>query len=502
MKYTMGIDIGTSSTKTVLFDKEGNIVSISSSSYPLYQPENGWAEQEAEDWWKAVCKTSKEVVKKSGVDARDIVGVGLSGQMHGLVMLDKEGRVLNRSIIWSDQRTDKEVVEITEKIGRDNLIRITGSPASTGFTAAKILWVKKNLPEIYKRCRHILLPKDYIRYKLTGDFATDVSDASGMQVFDINKRDWSYEILDKLDIDPSLLGKVYESQEITGRLSKEAAALTMLSEGTVLVGGAGDNAATAIGTARIKDGHAFTTIGTSGVVYAHTSLAKTDKEGRMHTFCSAVPGQWHVMGVTQAAGYSLEWFKENIYCGDGNRDNFYSLMDREASKVRIGSDKLIYLPYLMGERTPHLDPHARGLIFGLSGIHTESHILRAFMEGVAFSLKDCIEVIKENNIHIDSMVLCGGGSKSQLWHQMLADLFSCPVSTVKLDHSAASGVAILAGVGSGLFEDIEEGTGLFIQKDLEKQCDRQASEEYQRYYELYRELYRDLKKSFQKLSQL
>lgn len=502
MKYTMGIDIGTSSTKTVLFDIEGNIISISSSNYPLYQPHNGWAEQEPEDWWNAVCKTSREVIANSGIDVNDIKGIGLSGQMHGLVMLDKDGEVLTRSIIWSDQRTDKECIKITEKIGRDNLINITGSPASTGFTVAKILWVKKNLPEIYKKCHHILLPKDYIRYKLTGDFATDVSDASGMQVFDINKRAWSYEILNKLDIDSSLLGKVYESQEVTGKVSKEASLITMIAQGTKVVGGAGDNAATAVGTGTIKDGDAFTTIGTSGVVYAHTSSPEIDQKGRMHTFCSAVPGQWHVMGVTQAAGFSLEWFKENIYCEDIEKDNFYNIIDRDSKKVKIGSEKLIYLPYLMGERTPHLDPHARGVIFGLSGIHTKAHILRAFMEGVGFSLKDCMEIINENNININSMILCGGGSKSKVWHQMLADLFYCPVSTIKLDHSAASGVAILAGVGSGLFKNIEEGTKLFIKKDLEKQYNIDDSKEYDKYYNIYKELYKNLKNSFKKLAQV
>ena len=295
MRYVIGIDIGTSGTKTVLFDEVGKVVASATVEYPMYQPQNGYAEQEPVDWYNAAVSTIKTVIGKSGVKNTDIVGIGLSGQMHGLVMLDENGEVIRRSIIWCDQRTAKEVDEMNEKLGREKLIEITANPALTGWTAAKILWVRNNEPENYAKCRHILLPKDYIRYKLTGEFATEVSDASGMQLLDVPNRCWSKEVCDALGIDMSLLAKVYESCEVTGKVTKSAAELTGLAEGTVVVGGAGDNAAAAVGTGVVADGKAFTTIGTSGVVFAHTSKVSIDPKGRVHTCCAAVPNCWHII---------------------------------------------------------------------------------------------------------------------------------------------------------------------------------------------------------------
>jgi xylulokinase len=315
MEYLLGIDIGTSGTKTVLFTKQGDIIVSSTAEYPLYQPQNGWAEQNPEDWWEAVCKTCSDVLSASKIPPESIKGVGLSGQMHGLVMLDKDSHVIRPSIIWCDSRTAAECQEITEKVGAKRLIDITANPALAGFTASKILWVRNNEPENYAICQHILLPKDYIRFMLTGEYATDVSDASGMQLLDIPNRNWSKEVLDKLEIDEELLGKVYESIDITGNISQTASNATGLHAGTPVVGGAGDNAAAAVGTGVVSDGKAFTTIGTSGVVYAHTSKLSIDPKGRVHTFCCAVPGAWHVMGVTQAAGLSLKWFRDN-FCQD------------------------------------------------------------------------------------------------------------------------------------------------------------------------------------------
>ena len=312
MNYLIGIDLGTSSTKTVLFNENGDVIAAAGKDYPLYTPNNGWAEQKPEDWRDAALETIASVVKKSGVNADDIKGLGISGQMHGLVMLDGEGEVIRPSIIWCDQRTGKECEEITEKIGAKRLVEITANPAMTGFTASKILWVRNNEPENYAKCRHILLPKDYVRYILTGEFATEVSDASGMQLLDVPARKWSDEVLDKLGIDKNLLAKVYESPEVTGTILPEIAEKTGLSTSTVVVGGAGDNAAAAVGTGVVEDGKAFTTIGTSGVVYAHSSNISIDPQGRVHTFCCAVPGAWHVMGVTQAAGYLLSWYLDNM----------------------------------------------------------------------------------------------------------------------------------------------------------------------------------------------
>lgn len=507
MKYLIGIDIGTSGTKTVLFTQTGSVVASETVEYPLYQPQNGYAEQEPADWWGATVATIKAVLQKSGVDSIKIAGIGLSGQMHGLVMLDENAEVLRRSIIWCDQRTAKECEEITQKVGKERLIEITANPALTGFTASKILWVRNNEPEVYAKCRHILLPKDYIRYKLTGEFATEVSDASGMQLLDVPNRCWSDEVLDKLDIDKALLARVYESPEVTGGVTQSVAALTGLKAGTIVVGGAGDNAAAAVGTGVVEDGKAFTTIGTSGVVFAHTSDISIDLKGRVHTFCCAVPGAWHVMGVTQAAGLSRKWFRDNfcqaeIEATQGTTLGSYDLMDMKASLSPIGANRLLYLPYLMGERTPHLDANARGVFFGLSAMHTKNDFLRAVIEGVSYSLKDCMAVLEEMNISVNNMAICGGGSKSVLWRQMLADVYGCPVKTIASKESPALGVALLAAVGAGIYDSVAHACTGVIEYGDAQQPNKSNVEEYAKFYALYKEIYPNLKTSFEKLGKL
>lgn len=507
MAYLIGVDLGTSGTKTVLFAEDGTVAASCTIEYPLYQPQNGWAEQDPLDWWNAVCGTTKAVIAKAGISASEIKGVGLSGQMHGLVMLDKSGNVLRKSIIWCDQRTAKECEEITQKVGAENLIKITANPALTGFTASKIMWVKNNEPEIYEKCAHILLPKDFIRYKLTGEFATEVSDASGMQLLDVPNRKWSDQVLDALQIEKSLLGKVYESPEITGKVTKAASDLTGLAEGTAVVGGAGDNAAAAVGTGTVQDGRAFTTIGTSGVVFAHTSKLSIDPKGRVHTFCCAVPGAWHVMGVTQGAGLSLKWFRDN-FCHEemiaaaGMKKDPYFLMDKQAEEIPIGSDRLLYLPYLMGERTPHLDPNCRGVFFGLSAMHTRQHLLRAVMEGVTFSQRDSVEVLREIGVSINEMLACGGGGSSPLWRQMLADVYGCPVKTVVSKEGPALGVAILAGAGTGVYSSVQDGCAAVIKTNPPQNPISQNSAEYEKFYNIYRALYPALKDNFSELARL
>lgn len=507
MKYAIGVDIGTSGTKSVLFDETGKVMASATVEYPLYQEKNGYAEQEPADWNNAAVETIRKIVSESGVNADDIAGIGLSGQMHGLVMLDEKNEVIRKSIIWCDQRTANECKEITEKVGAERLIEITANPALTGFTASKILWVRNNEPENYKKCRHILLPKDYVRFMLTGEYATEVSDASGMQLLDVPNRCWSDEVLEKLDIDKNLLAKVYESPEITGYITEEAAALTGLKAGTPVVGGAGDNAAAAVGTGIVSDGKAFTTIGTSGVVFAHTSSVQIDPKGRVHTFCCAVPGCWHIMGVTQAAGLSLKWFRDN-FCGDVMAEaekqgvNEYYLMDKMAEEIRIGADKLIYLPYLMGERTPHLDPDIRGQFFGLSAMHTKAHFIRAVMEGVAFSLRDCKNIISEMGTEISDMMACGGGGTSPLWRSMLADLYSCPVKTVSCKEGPALGVAILAFVGTGVYESVEKACEVMIKTDKTQEPDAARSAEYEKYYQLYAKLYSSVADNCRELASL
>ena len=507
MNYLIGIDVGTSATKTVLFDENGVVTASSSCEYPLYQPHNGWAEQKPEDWRDAVLKTLKDVVEQSGVQAEDVKGIGISGQMHGLVMLDEAGEVIRPSIIWCDQRTGAQVDEMLSIMPRERWIEITANPPLTGWTAAKILWVREEEPENYSRCRHILLPKDYINYVLTGVFATEVSDASGMQLLDVAGRCWSDEVLEKLNIPREWLGTVYESCEVTGQLLPEIAEKTGLTTQVKVVGGAGDNAAAAVGTGVVKDGTAFTTIGSSGVVFAHSSHMVLDPKGRVHTCCCAVPGAWHVMGVTQGAGLSLKWFKDNFcqdYVAEAERQgvDVYDLINRDVKEIAAGSDRLIYLPYLMGERTPHLDPDCRGVFFGLSAIHTKAHLLRAVMEGVSYSLSDCNDILQEMGIEVDQMMACGGGGKSPVWRQMLADLYGCDVKTVHQSEGPALGVAILAGVGCGVYASVEEACEKLISEDKCSHPEADHMETYRKYHQLYKKLYLDLKDSYKTLAAL
>lgn len=503
MNYLLGLDIGTSATKTVLFNEHMQVEATASENYPLYQPQNGWAEQNPIDWYNASLHTIQAVLAKSKVAPDAIKGIGLSGQMHGLVMLDSNNAVIRPSIIWCDQRTADECKEITKEIGAKRLIEITANPALTGFTASKILWVRNHEPQNYAKCAHILLPKDYIRFCMTGEYATEVSDASGMQLLDIPKRCWSDEILEKLAIDKKLLAKVYESPDITGYISEKFAKASGLSTKTAVVGGAGDNAAAAIGTGIVKEGRAFTTIGTSGVVFAHTDKPLIDPKGRVHTFCCAVPGCWHVMGVTLAAGLSLKWCRDNIATDFKGKDKDpYVLMNEAAAKVPCGSDKLIYLPYLMGERTPHLDPECRGVFFGLSAIHTKANMIRAIMEGVAYSLSDCYDVLKEMGITVNEMMACGGGGKSPLWRQILSDMFACKVKTLTAEEGPALGVAILAGVGTGIFKDVVSACDELIK--VGSVCTPIQAEQvyYKKGHTLYKKLYTQLKDCYHDLANL
>lgn len=505
MSYLLGIDIGTSGTKTVLFTEKGEAAASALFEYPLSQPRNGWAEQDPADWWHAVCETCTRVL--AGIDPKSIKGVGISGQMHGLVMLDKNDRVLRPSIIWCDQRTGAECAQITEIIGAKRLIEITANPALTGFTASKILWVRNHQPEIYEKTARMMLPKDYIRYMLTGEFATEVSDASGMQLLDVPNRCWSDEVLTKLKIDKALLPKVYESQEVSGRVSASASALTGLAAGTPVVGGAGDQAAGAVGNGIVREGVVSCTLGSSGVVFASTDRVKIDPNGRVHTFCHALPNTWHVMGVTQAAGLSLKWFRdhfctEEMAVADRMKTDPYILMDKMAESIPIGSDGLVWLPYLMGERTPHLDPNARGVFFGLSAMHTKSHLLRAVMEGVAFSQTDCVEIIRAMGVPVLEVRASGGGGKSPLWRQMLADCFNSEICTVASAEGPALGVAILAGVGAGVYSDVKQGCDIAVQKKACQKPDPASGKVYAGYYEVYKKLYPALKESFGGLSAL
>lgn len=498
MRYLLGLDIGTSGTKTALFDENGNTIITATYGYDLFQPQVGWAEQNPEDWWQACVNGIKEVIEKSKVKAEDIKGIGLSGQMHGLVLVDKDYKVIRNSIIWCDQRTEKECAYMTETIGKEKLIKITGNPALTGFTLSKLLWVRNNEPENYNKIYKILLPKDYIRFKLTGVFATEVSDASGMQMLDINTRDWSEELLNELDIDKNILADVYESIVISGKVTVEAAELTNLSIDTPVVGGAGDQAAGAIGSGIVSEGIISTVIGSSGVVFASTNTPKFDKDGRVHTLCHAVPGKWHVMGVTQGAGLSLNWFKKTFCAKEVEESkrlniNIYDLLSERASKSNPGSNGIIYLPYLMGERTPHIDPNVKGGFFGVSLINNHDDFVRSILEGVSFSLKNCLDIIEGMNVKIEDVRVSGGGAESSVWRQILADTFQYPLTTVKASEGPALGVAILAGVGVGIYESVEEACNKIIKGNAKTEPNVELKEVYSNVYDVYNSLYPRIK---------
>ncbi|WP_156299684.1 xylulokinase [Streptobacillus canis] len=495
MKYLIGIDVGTSSTKTVLYNENLKEVFVSNYEYPLYQPQNGWAEQDPNDWKKALIYTIKDIVNNSKVDVNNIVGIGLTGQMHGLVMLDSNYDVIRPSIIWADQRTSLECIEITNKVGAEKLIEITANPALPGFTASKIMWIKNNEIENYNKCKKILLPKDYIRFIMSDVFATDVSDASGMQLLDVPNRRWSNEILEILDIDIDLLADVYESNEIVAYTSKKFFELTGLKEGIPIIAGAGDNAAAAVGMGVIKENEAFTTIGTSGVVFAPINTPIIDKKGRVHTFCAAIPNTWHVMGVTQAAGLSLSYMRNLFF---GNKD--FSEITSNLDKIEIGADKLIYLPYLMGERTPHLDSECRGVYFGISAKHDKNHFVRSTIEGISYSLKNCLDVIEEMGIKVDEMKLTGGGSKNKIWSKMLADIFNKNI-LIANNSGTTLGVALLVADKLELISlnDYFEKNNSQIEKFIPNKMNY---DKYMKVYQIYNELYISLKEQFKKLSQL
>ncbi|NLK87919.1 MAG: xylulokinase [Clostridiaceae bacterium] len=507
MAYLLGIDIGTSGTKTVLFDETGKTITSALEEYPLYQPHIGWAEQDPEDWWKASCDGIRKVLTKSGIDPADISGIGLSGQMHGMVLLDAENKVLRRSIIWCDQRTTAECAQITSLVGEKRLIEITANPALVGFTASKIMWVKNNEPAVFEKIKKILLPKDYVRFRLTGEFATEVSDASGMQLLDVPGRCWSGEVLSKLGIERDWLADVYESQVVSAKVNNEAASLTGLKPGTPVVGGGGDQAAGAVGNGIVKPGVVSSTIGTSGVVFAYLDKISIDPKGRVQTFCHAVPDTWHVMGVTQAAGFSLKWFRDNLCKEEMSVADLmdvdpYVLMDQEAEKVEAGSNGLIYLPYLIGERTPHLDADAKGVFFGLSTVHKKRDMIRSVMEGVVYSLKDCLGIISGMGVDVSEVRASGGGGKSKLWKQMQADIFGLPITTTNSSEGPALGVALLAGVGTGVYKSVAEACDTAIKAKNIQQPDEGNIGIYSKYYELYVKLYNSLKNDYKELSKI
>ena len=491
MIYFVGVDTSTTATKALLMRADGQVVAVASSEYDYETPRPLWTEQYPDLWWQATVAGIRQVLAQTQVDPAGVQGVGLSGQMHGLVLLDGDGKVLRPAILWNDQRTAAQCDEIRRRLGKARLIQLTGNDALTGFTAPKILWVREHEPEVYARAAHVLLPKDYVRYRLTGEFATDKAGGAGTLLFDIKARDWSSEVLDVLDIPGEWLPKTREGPEVTGYISVEAAEATGLRAGTPVVGGGGDQSAQAVGVGAVEPGIVALTLGTSGVVLASTSEPFIEPEGRLHAFCHAVPERWHLMGVMLSAGGSLRWYRDTLAPGV----DFDALL-APAADVPPGSEGLLFLPYLTGERTPYPDPLARGAFVGLTVRHTQAHMTRAVLEGVAFGLRDSFELMKSAGLaKIHQVRVSGGGAKSPLWRQILADVLDAELVTVSTTEGAAFGAALLAATGAGIFPDVASACEAVIQT-TGSTTPGPASATYREVYPLYRDLYPALRASF------
>ena len=507
MSIVIGVDVGTSGTKALAIDSTGKVVASALVEYPLHSPNPGWAEQDPDDWKRASIEALSRLAASLGAAARDVKGIGLTGQMHGSVFLDAQNRVLRPAILWCDQRTAVQCDEITEKVGSDRLIQMVCNPALTGFTAPKILWLRENEPRAYEKVRKVLLPKDYIRYVLTGEFATDVADASGTLLFDVKNRTWHRELMSILGIDPEFMPPAFEGPEVTGTLSAESAQATGLPAGIPVVAGGGDQAAGGVGCGIVRRGVISSTVGTSGVVFAFADEVALDPQGRVHTFCHSVPGKWHVMGVMLSAGGSLRWYRdtfceaEKTLAAESGRDAYEYITD-SAKTAPIGCEGLIFLPYLTGERTPHKDPYARGAFIGLTLRHTKAYLARSVMEGVAFGMRDSFEIIRQMHVAVDQVRASGGGARSPFWRQIQADVNNAPLVLINVDEGPAYGAALLATVATGMFARVEEACDATIRVVDTCQPDEDRAAEYEKWFREYQQAYRALAPGFKRAAEL
>ena len=461
--YVLGIDVGTGGTRALILDERGRVVSSATEEHePFASPQIGWAEQRPEDWWRACGIAVRKALAEANLKGDRIGCVGFSGQMHGAVMLDEKDQVVRPALIWCDVRTEKQCQDFTRQVGKESLIKLTCNPALPNFTLTKFLWVQENEPENWQRVHSVMLPKDYVRFRLTRIRATDMADASGTLLLDVAKRRWSNDILEAAAIDASLLPSLHESPDVCAEVSAEGAGVKGLKAGTPVVAGAGDQAAGATGMGIVIPGAVSATIGTSGVVFAATDRPALDPKGRLHTFCHAIPGRWHVMGVTQAAGLSLRWFRDCFGAGEDDGRDPYERLTSDAAGIAPGADGVLWTPYLMGERTPHLDPNARGALIGLTASHTKAHIIRAILEGVAFSLRDSFTLFAEMGVPVKIIRLGGGGARSSLWRQIQADVYGHEVEIVEAEEGAAYGAAILAGVGVKMWNSVDEACSTVV----------------------------------------
>ncbi len=505
MPSLLGLDVSTTGAKALIVDRDGRVIAEASSEYPLSSPRPLWSEQAPADWWEGVRSSIRRVLQLAG-ERGEIAGIGLTGQMHGLVMLDKSGNVLRPAILWNDQRTAAQCSEIVGRAGGlRSLLKLTGNNVLPGFTAPKILWVREHEPATYARTAHILLPKDYARYCLTGEYATEVSDASGTSLLDVEHRCWSEPMLRALDIPSEWLPHCVESTQVAGRISTAAARETGLKAGTPVVGGAGDQAAQAIGSGVVRSGIISVTTGTSGVVFAHSDCFAAESQGRLHSFCHAVPGKWHLMGVMLSAGGSFRWLRDTLgeperTAAELNGGDPYDLLTKAAAIAPVGCQGLLFLPYLTGERTPYPDPQARGAFVGLTVQHDRNHIIRSVLEGVTFGMRDCLELIRSLGVPVSEVRASGGGARSQLWRQIQSDVFDTDLALVNVTEGAAYGAALLAGVGTGVFANVEDAVSQTVQITARITPEPSHVGRYQALYDVYRSLYPALGPSFRALS--
>jgi xylulokinase len=508
MAHLLGIDIGTSGTKALVCSERGKVLATATAEHPISSPKPGWSEQDPLDWWDSTVRATKAVLKKAKLKPSDIGGIGLSGQMHGSVFLGDGEKPLRPALLWNDQRTAAQCGDIERRAGgRSALIDLVANPALTGFTAPKILWVRENEPRVYERTRHILLPKDYVRFRMTGEYATEVSDASGTLLLDVANRTWSERLLALLEIDKSLLPRLHESPEITGILHNRAARALGLRPGTPVVGGGGDQAAGAVGNGIVASGVVSATLGTSGVVFAHADAPTRDPRGRVHTMCHAVPGKWCVFGCMLSAGGSFQWFRNNLGQGEvalakRRKVDPYELLIAGAQRAPVGSEGLFFLPYLTGERCPHPDPCARGGWVGITSRTTRDMLIRSLLEGVTFGMRDALEIIRRMNIDIAQVRASGGGARSSFWRQLQADVYNQPVVITNAEEGPAYGVTLLAGVGTGVWNSVEEACRACIKERARVKPNKRRAEQYQRYYATYVKLYDDLKERFAEMASL
>ncbi|HUS47630.1 MAG TPA: xylulokinase [Phycisphaerae bacterium] len=508
MAYYLGIDVGTSGTKALIMDARARVLATATAEHGISAPRPGWSEQNPEEWWSATVKATRAVVSKARIDGKQVAGIGLSGQMHGLVITDGAGNCLRPSIIWNDQRTAPQAAYIESAVGgRDKLIALVGNMAQTSFTLTKLLWVRDNEPAIYAKIRHLLLPKDYVRLRLTGEYAGEVSDMSGTLMLDQRTRNWSPEILSTFQIDKSILPPVVESHEITGRLTKEAAARLGLAAGTPVVGGGGDQPAGAVGNGVVADGLTSATMGTSGVVFTHSKAYKTDPQSRVGTFCASVAGEWCMFGCVLSAGGSFQWFRNTLGAAEvaeakKRKIDPYELLTAQAAKAPAGCEGLFWLPYLTGERTPHSDPMARACWIGIHSRTTRNELVRAVMEGATFAMNDVVQLLNGLGLRIKQIRLSGGGARSSFWRQLQADIYGATCVTINAEEGAAYGVALLAAAGTGRFKDIREAckAGIKVVRTIRPKA--KARKQYAALYQQYRRLYPALKAEFPRLAAL